>query len=151
MKFEKPTLLDIPQMLSLVEPEILKGNILMRSQDEIANAIRSYWIARKEGEIIGFCALHIYTPKLAEVRSLIVRSDFQGRGIGGKLVELVMQEGGGLGVREFLVLTYRDGFFKRLGFEVITREEIPSHKVLADCKKCKHFSACNEIALLKKI
>lgn len=151
MKFEKPTLLDISQMLSLVEPEVLKGNILMRSQDEMANAIRSYYVAREKGEIIGFCALYIYTPKLAEIRSLIVRSDFQGRGIGKELVNLVMQEGITLGVREFLVLTYRDHFFKRLGFELITREEIPSHKVFADCQKCKHFLACNEIALLKKI
>lgn len=151
MKFEKPTLFDIPQMFSLVEPEVLKGNIIMRSQDEIANAIRSYFVARDRSDIIGFCALHIYTPKLGEVRSLIVRRDFRGRGIGAKLVELVMQEGSDLGVRELLVLTYRDNFFKRLGFEVIPREEIPSHKVQADCKKCKYFSECNEIALLKKI
>lgn len=151
MKFEKPTLLDIPQMLSLVEPEILKGNILMRSEDEIANAIRSYYVVREEEEIVGFCALHIYTPKLAEVRSLIVRRDFQGKGIGRRLVELVMEEGSDLGVQELLVLTYKDRFFQQLGFKVIPREEIPSHKVLADCKKCKHFLECNEVALLKKI
>lgn len=151
MRFDKPTLRDIPQMLSLVAPEVSKGHIIKRSEDEIANAIRSYCVVREGEEIVGFCALYIYTPKLAEVRSLIVRSDHQGRGIGGRLVGFVMEEGEALGVREFLVLTHKNRFFKRLGFEVIPPEKIPSHKVLADCVKCKHFKQCNEVALLKKL
>lgn len=149
VKFEKPTLKDVPQMLTLVEPEVKKGNILPRSADEIANTIRSYFVAREGERIVGFCALHIYTQKLAEVRSLIVDAQYQNMGIGRELVSLVLQEGKALGICDFLVLTYRQAFFQHLGFEVIEKSEIPSHKIWADCIKCKHFPRCDEIALLK--
>lgn len=151
LKFEKPTLKDVKQMLTLVEPEVKKGNILPRSADEIANTIRSYFVAKDGEEIAGFCALYIYTQKLAEVRSLIVGEKYQNQGIGRKLVSLVLQEGESLGIRDFLVLTYRENFFKHLGFHVIEKDKIPNHKIWADCIKCKHFPKCNEIALLKRL
>lgn len=105
IKFEKPNLQDITQMMTLVEPEVRNGNILPRGQDEMANAIRSYIVARHYDCIVGFCALYIYTPKLAEVRSLIVDSDYRHQGIGRKLVELLIEEGRELGICDFLVLT----------------------------------------------
>ena len=138
-------------MLKLVEPEVQKGNILPRSEEEMANAIRSYIIAKSEDRIIGFCALYIYTSKLAEVRSLIVSEAYQGRGVGSKLVSLVLDEGLKLGVRDFLVLTYRESFFKNLGFKVIEKTQIPNQKIWTDCIKCKHFPKCDEVALFKQV
>lgn len=151
MEFLKPTLKDIEEMIALVAPEIHKGVILPRSAEEMANTIRSYYIAKEGDEIVGFCALHIYSPTLAEVRSLIVKEDFRSKGVGKKLVSLLLDEGKKLGIEEVLVLTYQEGFFKSLGFVVIEKEEIPNPKIWTDCIKCKHFPKCNEIALLKKI
>lgn len=151
MEFCKPTLKDIDEMIALVAPEIEKGIILPRSAEEMANTIRSYYIAKSGGEIVGFCALHIYSQALAEVRSLIVREDCRSKGVGKRLVTLLLEEGKRLGIEEVLVLTYQEGFFKSLGFSVIEKEEIPNPKIWTDCIKCKHFPKCNEIALLKKI
>lgn len=151
MEFVKPILSDIEEMIALVAPEIERGIILPRSAEEMANTIRSYFIAKKNGKIIGFCALHIYSPLLAEVRSLIVKEEFRSQGVGKKLVSLILEEGSRLGIKEVLTLTYQDRFFKSLGFSVIEKEEIPNPKIWADCIKCKHFPKCNEIALLKKI
>ncbi|RDU72187.1 N-acetyltransferase [Helicobacter brantae] len=151
MEFVKPTLKDIAEMIALVEPEVKKGVILPRSQEEMANTIRSYYVAKVEGRIVGFCALHIYSPSLAEVRSLIVKEEYRSNGIGKGLVELLLEEGKRLGIEEVLVLTYQERFFKALGFSVIEKEEIPNPKIWTDCIKCKHFPKCNEIALLKRI
>lgn len=151
MEFIKPTLKDIDEMIALVAPEIEKGIILPRSSEEMANTIRSYFVAKSEGKIIGFCALHIYSPLLAEVRSLIVKEEFRSLGVGKKLVNMLLDEGRALGIKEVLTLTYQERFFKSLGFEVIEKEEIPNPKIWTDCIKCKHFPKCNEIALLKKI
>ena len=151
MEFCKPTLKEIDEMIALVAPEVDKGIILPRSAEEMANTIRSYYVAKEKGEIIGFCALYIYSPILAEVRSLIVREDFRSQGVGKSLVALLLQEGKNLGIKEVLVLTYQESFFKSLGFNVIEKEEIPNPKIWTDCIKCKHFPKCNEIALLKKI
>ena len=42
-------------------------------------------------------------------------------------------------------------FFEKNGFVEIPKENIPEHKIWADCIKCKHFPICNEISLIKTI
>lgn len=138
-------------MLALVEPEVQKGNILPRSEEEMANTIRSYVVARDGERIVGFCALYIYTQELAEVRSLIVDEQYHNRGIGKELVRHIEQEGRALGIQTLLVLTYKEDFFQKLGFYTIQKSEIPNHKIWTDCIKCKHFPQCNEVALLKSL
>jgi amino-acid N-acetyltransferase len=139
-------------MQHLVEDEVRSGVILPRSDDEIATNIRSYTIATdKEGNIVGYVALHIHSPRLAEIRSLVVRSDMRTKGIGGELVKRALTEAEALGVSEVLALTYSQEFFKKLGFAEIQKSEIPEHKIWQDCIKCKHFPVCNEVAMMRKL
>ncbi|RAX58876.1 GNAT family N-acetyltransferase [Helicobacter monodelphidis] len=151
MQVLKPVLADIPQMQQLVLPEIQAGLILERSDDEVATAIRSYHIIKENQTIIGFCALHIYSSVLAEVRSLVVKEEFRGRGLSKQLIEAISKEAAELGIKEILSLTYRKSLFESLGFVEIQKTEIPNHKIWADCIKCKHFPICDEIALVKKL
>ena len=105
-----------------------------------------------EGDkLVGFCALHIHSHKLAEIRSMIIDSDYRGKNIGSELVNKVCQEGSLLGLKEVLALTYQKHFFERLGFIEIPKESIPEHKIWADCIKCKLFPVCNEVSLIKTL
>ncbi|MDD3595475.1 N-acetyltransferase [Sulfuricurvum sp.] len=149
--YKKPTLLDIPAMQELVAPEIESGVILPRSNDEIATNIRSYFLALDGEALVGFVALHIHSPLLAEVRSMIIATDYRGKNIGTTLVENACEEGRRLGLKEVLALTYQQHFFERLGFIEIPKETIPEHKIWADCIKCKHFPVCNEVSLIKTL
>lgn len=149
--YKKASLLDIPAMQNLVEPEIQSGVILYRSDDEIATNIRSYTLAMDADKLVGFCALHIHSPNLAEIRSMIIDSSYRGQNIGSTLVGKVCDEGNLLGLREVLALTYQRTFFERLGFLEIPKETIPEHKIWADCIKCKHFPICNEVSLIKTL
>lgn len=151
IEYKKPTLSDIPQMQLLVAPEIESGVILPRSDDEIATNIRSYTLAMDGDKLVGFCALHIHSHKLAEIRSMIIDSDYRGKNIGSELVNKVCQEGSLLGLKEVLALTYQKHFFERLGFIEIPKESIPEHKIWADCIKCKLFPVCNEVSLIKTL
>lgn len=151
IEYKKPTLSDIPQMQLLVAPEIESGVILPRSDDEIATNIRSYTLAMDGDKLVGFCALHIHSPNLAEIRSMIIDSDYRGKNIGSELVNRVCQEGLLLGLKEVLALTYQQHFFERLGFIEIPKESIPEHKIWADCIKCKLFPVCNEVSLIKTL
>lgn len=151
IEYKKPTLRDIPQMQLLVAPEIESGVILPRTDDEIATNIRSYTLAMDKDKLIGFCALHIHSPNLAEIRSMIIDSNYRGKNIGSELVSKVCQEGLLLGLKEVLALTYQQHFFERLGFIEIPKESIPEHKIWADCIKCKHFPVCNEVSLIKTL
>lgn len=148
----KPNLLEIPKMRNLVLPEVQKGVILDRSEDEIANAIRSYSVVKnKNGEIIAFCALHIHSMILGEVRSLNVREDYRRRGLATMLINTLIDEAKVLYLKEVLTLTYKKEVFEKLGFKEIEKEKLPNHKIWADCIKCTRFPICDEIALIKTI
>lgn len=149
--YEKAKLSDIALMQELVKEEVQKGIILFRSSDEMATNIRSYILAKDDDAIIGFGALHFHAFDLAEVRSLIVDKNYQGKGIGRGIVEALLQEGKNLGVKKIFTLTYVKGFFESLGFKEIPKESLPAHKIWADCIKCKHFPVCDEVALIQTI
>jgi len=148
IRYTKPKLDAIGQMQALVLPEIKSGKILYRSDDEVATNIRSYTLAKANNEVVGFVALHIHTPTLAEIRSLIVSEKMRGHGIGGELVKQCISEGKALGIKRLFTLTYEQRFFEKLGFSEIPKESLPEHKIWADCVKCKHFPICDEVALI---
>lgn len=151
IEYKKARLSDIPNMQKLVEPEVEAGIILPRTSDEIATNIRSYTLAYKDNELVGFCALHIHTPFLAEIRSLIVKENYRGQKIGEGLINKCLDEAKTLGLQKVLTLTYKQSFFERLGFVEIPKESLPEHKIWADCIKCKHFPICNEVSLIKNL
>ncbi len=151
INYQKATLATIHEMRELILPEIESGVILDRSEDEIATNIRSYTLAYREEELVGFTALHIHTTDLAEVRSLIVKDGIRGQKIGENLVKKALEEASSLGIQRVLSLTYKQAFFERLGFVEIPKESLPEHKIWADCIKCKHFPICNEVSLIKTL
>ncbi|MEY4504584.1 MAG: hypothetical protein RL154_880 [Pseudomonadota bacterium] len=151
MELFKPKLADIARMQELVAPEVKNGIILLREDDEMARTVRSYTAVQENGELIGFAALHIYATTLAEVRSLVVKDSFRGKGVGAMLIKALEDEGRDLGIERILTLTYQKEFFEKLGFIEIAKDQIPEHKIWADCIKCKHFPICNEISLIKAI
>ena len=151
IKLLKAKLSDIATMQQLISPEVESGVILARNDDEISTNIRSYILAFLDNKLVGFCALHIHTSYLAEVRSLIVKESVRGQKIGEMLVNKCIDEAIDLGLQRVLCLTYKQSFFERLGFVEIPKESIPEHKIWADCIKCKHFPICNEVSLIKNL
>lgn len=149
----KPTLRDIPVMRNLILPEVQRGIILDRTEDEMASAIRSYSVVRENGSnnIIAFAALQILSPTLAEIRSLIVGESYRRLGIATALILHLIKEGESLNLKEILALTYQKEVFAKIGFKEIAKDSLPNQKIWADCIKCKKFPICDEIALLKTL
>lgn len=144
----KANLSDISDMQKLVQDKVKEGIILKREDDEVATNIRSYVVVKDDYKIIGYGALHIHSPSLAEIRSLIIQKEYQGCGIGKRVVNFTLEEALKLGVKKVLVLTYVAEFFEQLSFKEIPKESIPEHKIWADCIKCIHFPICNEKSLI---
>jgi amino-acid N-acetyltransferase len=84
---------------------------------------------------------------LAEVRSLAVREDRQGAGLGALLVRAHLAEARHLGLSTVFALTYRPAFFERLGFRQADVMTLP-RKVWNECYRCPKFPTCNEIAVV---
>ncbi len=149
--FFKPDATTVRSMQKLVLSEVENGNILVRDEGEMSTTIRSYTAVKLDNKLAGFVALHIHTPILAEIRSLVVGSQFRHQGLGTKLIEYAIAEAKELQLKEILVLTYKEQLFEKFDFTIIDKESIPNPKIWADCIKCKHFPRCDEIALLKTL
>jgi N-acetylglutamate synthase-like GNAT family acetyltransferase len=86
-------------------------------------ALRSFFVALAKGRIIGCCALQVYSPRLAEVRSLAVHPDFTAQGVGRRLVERCQQRARARRIKQILSVTSTPGFFEKLGFSTFLREK----------------------------
>lgn len=78
---------DIPQLEDLVDHFVTANRLLPRTFDELCDLIPFGFVAESNACIVGFAALEIYSAKLAEIRSLAVHEDHQGKGIGRALVQ----------------------------------------------------------------
>ena len=131
---KKATINDVKKIHKLLD-EYGKGVVIPRSLSELYEHLRDFYIFIEDGEVVGACALHISWEDLAEIRSIVVADDSKGRGTGRALVEECLNEAALLGIQKIFVLTYIPDFFKRFGFKVVDKGELP-HKVWSDCVKC---------------
>jgi RNA 3'-terminal phosphate cyclase (ATP) len=139
---------DVPAMQKLVSHFAARGELLPRTLNELYQHLRDFFVCELDGEIVGMCALSLYWEDLAEVRTLAVQDAHGGKGWGGALVNACLEEAARLGVRRVFALTYRPGFFERLGFGIIDKRELPQ-KIWKDCIKCAKFTCCDEVALIR--
>lgn len=146
----KARMQDIPALLKLINAFASRGIMLPRTEFDLAESIRDFTVAEVDGELAGCGALHCYTPRAAEVRSLAVAPEYQKLGIGARLVEALEVEARGFDLQALFAFTYVEGFFRKLGYRVVDRGELPL-KAWKDCLKCPKFNACDEIAMLKPL
>lgn len=146
----KAVLNDVQSIHEIVEAFAKKGIMLHRPITEIYDNLRDFFVCDENGVAVGTCALHICSGDMGEIRSLAVREDRTGRGIGSKLVEACLNEARSLGLKKVFALTYKSRFFQRLDFRVISKEVLP-HKIWGDCIKCVKFPNCDEIAVITEL
>lgn len=150
MNLRKAKISDVKQIYNLVNHFAQKGEMLPRSQSELYENIRDFFVVEDEGEVIGCCALHILWDDLAEVKSLAVAQAYQGKGIGKMLVNACLEEAKELGIKQVFALTFKPWFFEKLGFKLIRKEDLP-RKVWGECIKCPLFPDCKEEAVILEL
>lgn len=100
------------------------------------------------GTVLACAHLDIFTPQLAEIKSLAVAETEHGKGYGKTLVMDCEQNAITIGIKKLFVLTYQQDFFSKLGYQVVDRDTLPE-KVYKECVKCSYYQDCNEIAMVK--
>lgn len=147
MLYRKATFKDVEAMHKLVNDYAEKGLMLARSRNILYESLRDFILAEEDGEIVGAGALHLTWDELAEIRAMAVAPGRVKSGIGKNIVLQLMEEAKQLGVKRLFTLTYQPGFFAKLGFREIPKEELP-HKVWKECINCAKFPNCDEIAMV---
>jgi amino-acid N-acetyltransferase len=138
---------DVEPMRELIDGYAREDRMLSRSRDFLLEHLRDYAVADDDGRFLGCCALAVLTGDLAEVRSLAVRPDASGRGVGKALVEACVGEARRLGLRRVFALTLVPEFFERCGFTLSSLGRLPE-KSAAECPVCPKRFACDEQAML---
>jgi amino-acid N-acetyltransferase len=147
MMVRKARIDDVKVIFKFIEGFAVKGDMLHRPVSEIYNTLRDFYVYEVNGVILGTCALHVCWEDLAEVRSLAVDERAKEKGIGKALINACIEDAKTLGVTKLFALTYKEGYFKKMGFEIIDMKILP-HKIWTDCVKCVKFPECDETAVM---
>ncbi len=108
---------DLSTLATFIQPFVEDEKLLPRTSAELEDLVDCGFVAVVEGRIIGFAALEIYSAKLAEIRSLAIQPDWQGRGIGKQLVEACVSRARQRDVLEVMAVTSSESFFRSCGFD----------------------------------
>lgn len=112
---------DIPAILTLIHEN--NDHLLERSAEEVEALLPTFWVAEVDGEVVGCCCLEVYSRKIAEVRSLVVKQGMRRRGIGRGLVLEAVNEARRRDIAEILTVTGELDFFQNLGFHTVLNEK----------------------------
>lgn len=116
---------DLNKILRLLKYGATSGKVLTRSRPDILQSINNFFVCVEDNRVIGCASLDVYSPKLAEIRSVVVDACYQRRGIGSLLVQACLIEAKKQGIFEVLAITDKDQFFKGLGFRKSIEEKRP--------------------------
>jgi len=108
---------DLPELTSVIDYFVQENKLLPRTVDELEDLVPTGFVAVSGGKIVGFAALEIYSPKLAEIRSLAVMESMQGRGVGRMLVQQCVHLAQSRNILEVMAVTSSDDFFVSCGFD----------------------------------
>ena len=143
---------DVTGIAGVMAPYVIEGTLLPRPVSELYQCVREFHVVERvatgnaPASIVACAALRLLWRDLGEVRSLAVRPDAHGKGLGAALVEAVVNDARALGLPRIIALTREVGFFQRSGFGAEQREAIP-RKVWTDCVRCPKRHACDEVAM----
>ncbi|MCK9263717.1 MAG: N-acetyltransferase [Desulfomonilia bacterium] len=145
---------EVSEIKNLIDPYVKQGLMLPKSLHSLFTGIRDFWVTTEDGpdrqSIIGCCALQVSWMDLAEIRTLAVKQEYQGAGIGREMVKACIREAEELRLKTVFTLTYVPDFFKKMGFHEIDKATLPN-KIWADCIHCQYFPDCRETALIYRI
>jgi amino-acid N-acetyltransferase len=143
----KARIADVPAMQRMINDHAEGGVMLPRPLSELYENLRDFCVLDHDGAVVGCCALHINWDNLAEIRSLAVSDEHQGKGVGKALVLDCVSEARHLGISRVFALTREPEFFQHLGFKVTGVSELP-RKVWGECIRCPKFPECDEVAVV---
>ena len=119
---------DVPMIRKLVDSNVESGRLLSKATVTLYEHIQEFCVAElahgaelaHDAALAGCGALHVMWEDLAEIRTVAVREDCQGLGIGHGIVDTLLQRARALEVARVFVLTFAVDFFTRHGFRCIS-------------------------------
>jgi N-acetylglutamate synthase-like GNAT family acetyltransferase len=135
---------------ALIADYAADGVLLPRTIENVRQQIPSFLVVEEKRQITGCVCLENYGGGLAEIRSLAVRREIRGRGLGGKLVAFALSEARKKGIARVFAVTHAPEFFIHHGFAASSRRAIPE-KIERDCCTCPKAKGCRLTAVIATV
>ena len=149
-EMRRATLGDIPALEHFIAAYTGDGTLLPRNRANLLAHLGDFVLCLESGELVGCGALQRVDGKQAEVRSVAVRPESRGHGLGGRIVEALVERGRALGLESVFCLTRQVPFFAHHGFLEVPKEAFP-HKIWNDCRLCPRQHHCDEVAMQRPL
>lgn len=108
---------DVLQLAEFLAPFVEAERLIPRTLTELDELYPHFFIAESERQLIGCAVLEIYSPKLAELRSLAVLPEQRNNGVGRALVEACLERARAANVLEVMAISSKENFFRNCGFD----------------------------------
>ena len=110
---------DVRGIRELVDTYAIERRLLSKATVTLFEHVQEFLVAVHDGQVVGCGAIHVMWEDLAEIRTLAVKPEFRKTGLGGTILEFLVDRGRALGVNRLFCLTFETEFFARHGFEAI--------------------------------
>ncbi|MBV9450324.1 MAG: amino-acid N-acetyltransferase [Streptosporangiaceae bacterium] len=113
---------DVPVIRKLVDSNVESGRLLSKATVTLYEDVQEFCVAELSADamVAGCGALHVMWEDLAEIRTIAVREDCRGLGMGHRIVDELLDRARAVGVERVFVLTFAVDFFRRHGFQPIS-------------------------------
>jgi amino-acid N-acetyltransferase len=115
---------DVRAIRAIVAPMAQSRVLIAKEAVTYFEALQQFRVAELDGQVVGCGALHVMWEDLAEIRTLAVRPEAKGAGVGSALLDALVEDARQLGVRRLFCLTFEVDFFTRHGFEPIEGQAV---------------------------
>jgi amino-acid N-acetyltransferase len=110
---------DVPAIRAIIGRYTPDRRLLAKATVTLYEDVQEFWVAEREGVVVGCGALHVMWEDLAEVRTLATDPAVRGTGVGSALLARLLEVARELGVARVFCLTFEVDFFRRHGFTVV--------------------------------
>ena len=110
---------DIKKIRLIVDTYASERKLLSKETVTLYENVQEFTVAEVDGEVVGCGALHVLWEDLAEVRTVAVIKEWQGKKIGHAILEHILIKAKEIGVKKVFCLTFETKFFGAHGFTEI--------------------------------
>ncbi|WP_370894456.1 amino-acid N-acetyltransferase [Janibacter sp. GXQ6167] len=115
---------DIRAIRELVRPLAERRVLVAKEAVQYYESTPDFRVVEIDGRVIACGALHVMWEDVAEIRTLAVDADYLGKGVGGALLEALLDDAREIGVERIFCLTFETTFFERHGFTEIQGQAV---------------------------
>jgi amino-acid N-acetyltransferase len=141
------TMADADAIHALIQAHVGEGHLLPRELDELRRHADRFIVSEIGGELAACAELAPLSPKVAEVRSLVVSQKVRRVGLAARLVAELQSRARGAGFQSLTAFTHDPRFFVRQNFSIVPHVWVPE-KITTDCLSCPLFRKCKQYAMV---